>query len=90
MVFIGNILYQSVTKYILKKNQKGKRKKRNKSDKWFYIEILVYPSVTNCNKTAYLEKKSEREEKKNVTRATNVFYREYFVSVCNKVQPDHT
>ena len=30
-------------------------------------------------------KKSEREEKKNVTSATNGFYRDYFVSVCNKV-----
>ena len=49
--------------------------------------ILVYPSLTNCNKTVHLEKKSEREEKKSVT---NVFYREYFVSVCNKVQQDHT
>ena len=70
-----------------------------------YIEILVYPSVTNCNKTVCLEKKSGREENKSVTRATNGkkikkgrnknvtsvtngFYREYFVSVCNKVQQD--
>ena len=34
----------------LKKNQKGREKKCNKCDKWLYIEILVYPSVTNCNK----------------------------------------
>ena len=72
MVFIGNILYQSVTKcnkivYLEKKSER-EEKKRNKSDKWFYIEILVYPSVTNCNKTAYLEKKSEREEKTRTPR----------------------
>ena len=48
MVFIGNILYQSVTKcnkivYLEKKIRKGREKKRNKSDKWFYIEIVVFP-----------------------------------------------
>ena len=40
MVFIENILYQSVTNCnktaYLEKNQEGKKKKkRNKSDKWF-------------------------------------------------------
>ena len=69
-----------------------------------YIEILVYPSVTNCNKTVYLEKNQEGKKKsvtratngkkikkgrnKKVTSVTNGFYREYFVSVCNKVQQD--
>ena len=70
-----------------------------------YIEILVYPSVTNCNKTVHLEKNQEGKKKKcnksdkwekkikkgrnkNVTSVTNGFYREYFVSVCNKVQQD--
>ena len=29
-----------------------------------FIETILYQSVTKCNKTVYLEKKSEREEKK--------------------------
>ena len=71
-------MYQSVTKcnkivYLEKKSEREEKKKGNKSDKWFYIEILVYPSVTNCNKTAYLEKKSEREEKKKRNKSDKCF-----------------
>ena len=54
-----------------------------------YIEILVYFSVTNCNKTVYLEKKkSEREETKTqqvlqMVFIGNILYQS--VTKCNKI-----
>ena len=61
--------------YLEKKIRRGE-KKTYQERQMVFIENILYQSVTNCNKTAYLEKNQEGKKKKSVTRATNGFYRE--------------